>query len=310
MTSDFEGLDGEIIELLKRDAMARRAPEGARERVAVRLVSAGAVGLGASVAGTQALATTSLGSGAAASASGVMAGTTLAGIAKTFILGLGLGASVGVGLHIASNGVSRVAAPHEVTRVAERGSEPRVSEVAPRAARPGSPPLADMASAAALAQQEPFTPAAKRTNPDAARVRSASQAALSVNPAPELPLAPPVASSPLGLAEQQRLLERARAALGAGDARAALGFIREHRAQFPSTAFEEERSFLAIKALVALGRTSEARAQASAFEARFPSSLLLQSLRSALAATERASDSVTGSLAATQSNGVTGGTPR
>jgi hypothetical protein len=321
MTSDFDALDGEFIELLKRDALVRAAPEGARERVAMRLASAGAIGAGGSVAvATHALAATSIGSSAAAGAGapqalttaklgtgvGASAGMTLGGIAKTFVVGLGLGASVGLGLHVASSTGTQATA--RVARATDRVPKPEHTRVtAPLERGPAQRVATEAAASGVLTTSEaPALEVAKRAKVASERLRPSSETRPSFNPAPELPLAPSTAH---GLAEQQRLLEQARMALGAGKANAALALIEQHREEFPSTAFEEERALLSIRALLALGRTGEARVQANIFETHFPHGLLLQSLHSALTAAGSGADSRTESTGAPQTDGVMGTTP-
>lgn len=76
------------------------------------------------------------------------------------------------------------------------------------------------------------------------------------------------------------LLDRADAALRAGDAVRALGLTREHSERCAAGAFVQERERIAIDALSRLGRHDEMRARARLFEARFPSSPHLQRVRS------------------------------
>jgi hypothetical protein len=83
------------------------------------------------------------------------------------------------------------------------------------------------------------------------------------------------------LAEQQALLDQARAALGKGDGRAALEAVRAHSARFPESVLAEEREAIGVKALASLGRRAEARTRLELFESRFPRSPLLPSLRTA-----------------------------
>lgn len=73
------------------------------------------------------------------------------------------------------------------------------------------------------------------------------------------------------------LLERAQRALRA-DPAAALALTDEHARQFPAGALTQEREFVAIEALAALGRRNEATTRAATFRARFPDSAHLRRL--------------------------------
>jgi hypothetical protein len=68
------------------------------------------------------------------------------------------------------------------------------------------------------------------------------------------------------------MLDQARAALGADPSRA-LALTIEHARRFPRGMLAQEREFIAINALVNMGRQSEARARAESFAAHFPGSV-------------------------------------
>lgn len=85
-------------------------------------------------------------------------------------------------------------------------------------------------------------------------------------------------SSSSSLAAERALLDDARGALGSGDAARALGLLDDHARRFPRGQLGEEREALAIQALVALGRTDEARARAVRFKAASPNSLFLPAI--------------------------------
>ncbi len=73
------------------------------------------------------------------------------------------------------------------------------------------------------------------------------------------------------------LLERAERALRA-DPASALAITDEHARQYPAGALTQEREFVAIEALAALGRRGEATTRAATFRARFPDSAHLRRL--------------------------------
>jgi hypothetical protein len=112
-------------------------------------------------------------------------------------------------------------------------------------------------------------------------------------PVPALPSArssalPPSASSAgdrtASLAEQQALLDVARAAFARSDYKATLQTLTAHSARFPKSVLAEEREALQIKALAASGRLPEARTLAARFQARHPQSLLLPSIKDSVGA--------------------------
>lgn len=90
------------------------------------------------------------------------------------------------------------------------------------------------------------------------------------------PVAPATtANAPVGdvLAQEQALVDTARAALARGRAADALRAADEHAARFPSGKLAEERENLAIQALAFAGRRDEALARAARFHKRYPASL-------------------------------------
>jgi hypothetical protein len=287
MTLDNAELDPEIIDALKGDARTELPPE-LDQRVASRLAaSAGIFGLSTAVTtGSQAAAISAAASVAAspAAASAATAAAlpavkllTLGSLGKTLALGMALGSTVGLGLHATFRHVD---APRAAPAATVAALAPRAADTAP-ARRGGGAGLRESVvdegtSGVPLPEPAPGTqPAEPRTNPS-----------------PELPgeVSPSVG---VGLGAQQALLDDARAALRRGDGTAALAVIRRHTAEFPSTAFEEERAALAIKALVLVGKVGEARSRTERFEARFPRSLLTPSLRAALGTKPSHAESMT-----------------
>jgi hypothetical protein len=81
-----------------------------------------------------------------------------------------------------------------------------------------------------------------------------------------------------------KLLQPARAAVARGDFAAALSAITEHERRFAAGQLTEEREALRVQALMGLHRTDEARRAAITFRTRFPNSVLLSRMKSALQA--------------------------
>lgn len=96
------------------------------------------------------------------------------------------------------------------------------------------------------------------------------------------PLAPASSEKAAELGLQIALLDRAREAFSSGDFKRSLELLREHSRRFPSSVLEQEREVLAIKALVRAGNRAEAQVRGQRFEARFPNSMLSDSVKKAL----------------------------
>ncbi len=92
------------------------------------------------------------------------------------------------------------------------------------------------------------------------------------------------ASSGSSLAEQVQSLDRARVALGSGDARSALREISRYRKAWPHGVFLTEASVLEIEALAARGERSLAALRAQAFVAAHPDSPQASRLRALIPA--------------------------
>lgn len=84
------------------------------------------------------------------------------------------------------------------------------------------------------------------------------------------------------LAAERALLDRARTALMQGDMDQTLKLTSHHAHQFPHGQLAEEREGLAIRALAQKGELDAARARALQFRARYPHSIFLPALETAL----------------------------
>jgi hypothetical protein len=78
--------------------------------------------------------------------------------------------------------------------------------------------------------------------------------------------------------EELRLLDRARQFDRRGDYNSALASTREHQRRFSNGRLVEEREALRIRALMGLGRVTEASESAAFFKRRFPHSVLLDTI--------------------------------
>ena len=146
---------------------------------------------------------------------------------------------------------------------------------APAAAAPGADKntiisIGDLPRIAATPTATDKSPANQRANAAAGKQWSESAAS------------PAVSAQAPGLAEQLALLETARTAIRQRDAAAAMRALDSHAKQFTQSALSEEREALTIRALAMANRVSEAKGRLAQFEAAFPGSLLLPSLKQSL----------------------------
>ena len=105
----------------------------------------------------------------------------------------------------------------------------------------------------------PPTPVIAVASSDTARPSVSVEAAARTS-APTGGGKPTPVTAPEGLSGELQLIDKARAALGAGDATAALAALPSHLVRYPHGTFEQERAALRVKALVGSGRNDDARA--------------------------------------------------
>ena len=168
----------------------------------------------------------------------------------------------------------RTAAWHETASLV--GPTP---SVAAPASKQTSPTSLDLASGA------PTEPATAPTSPIEAHRAQAAAGDRAVTAQSAAPAARPSGSEPVGgaafpdatSAAEAALLGRAERAL-ASDPTRALRLTEEHLSRFPRGVLTQEREFVAIQALLGLGRRSDAAARAAQFHAHFPGSAHLRRL--------------------------------
>ncbi|MFT3772527.1 MAG: hypothetical protein QM820_44605 [Minicystis sp.] len=139
----------------------------------------------------------------------------------------------------------------------------RSSAPAPPAPAPRDPPAA-IATGAPARSTEPapgeVEPTVKPSAAPAPRASSSAKTAPTSDPASDL-------------AEEQALIDTARAALARGRSGDALRAADEHARRFPRGRLSQERELLVIQALLLAGRRSDAEARAQRFKTAFPRSL-------------------------------------
>lgn len=179
---------------------------------------------------------------------------------------------------------------HALPEVAAKRKPVRIER---RAARP-SQAAKELAAAHAVREEAPVAPLASVPNeldkaePATDRGIAAAPAHLPSRAAPEARAEPErKAQAPDDLAEMQQvataeqLLERSPAR--------ALALVRQGDKRFARGYFQQERAYIAIMALIKLGRLDEARAQAASFARQFPALPYGARIRSALDSQARGS---------------------
>lgn len=146
-------------------------------------------------------------------------------------------------------------------------------------------PATPGAMPSAVSIPSPPSPSTAETSDDTATVPALPSASGPASPPASSRLAPPRAETPAvsarGLSAERALLDVARAALARGEARDVLVAVERHEKEYPQGALVEEREALAVRALAARGLHEDASARASAFEQRFPNSLMLRAVKAA-----------------------------
>jgi hypothetical protein len=142
---------------------------------------------------------------------------------------------------------------------------PDTAPLAPTTA-PGEPaevsPPSERKAAETPRPNEKHLPPSERAEP-----RATSRAPVATSESSPAPARAPSASAP----SETALLRDARLALN-GDPAGALALTEQHRREYPSGGFAQEREVIAITALARLGRTSEARSRAERFRSAYPTS--------------------------------------
>jgi hypothetical protein len=220
----------------------------------------------ATAATTAATATAATTAAAGSTAIGTVAGGVsilgrFALLAKAPLASVGVGVVLGAALTtyvVRSPKPTTVATAPASTKVVAVETSKRVSGFDPPAA-----PMAAPAEAPVATTRTPLVRAHGAASPDLAERHA--------TPARALERAPRATSA---LAEEQALLDPARAALAHGDGAGALSLLEQHTRRFPDGALAQEREAMAIRALVLTGDGERAQRRADAFRAHYPGSLL------------------------------------
>lgn len=289
-TSVSLGPDARALIAAAKDGDDPSSEDAARVRakVATRLAIAMAAGVAASSATKAATATTGAGAGAVATGAtgtGVLTGTIGATGAKVLLAVAIVGGSAATGgafaLWTAPDGprpaVTTIASASTPSVNARALAEPppRDPDVSDDEPDPSSEAIASPVSIASLplAPDDP-SPAARRELRSTRASPGAADALAMDASAAAPPSSTSVLSVPDAVVDEVVLLRSAQAAIARGDGAGALAWLREHEERFPDGVMAEERKAVRVFALCASGRSSEARAAATAFVAASPRSPL------------------------------------
>ncbi|XXT20979.1 hypothetical protein WME94_05340 [Sorangium sp. So ce429] len=197
-----------------------------------------------------------------------------------------LGTAIGVGLLGAGVALLRPPAPPSA---AAPSSAPPAALAPPTAGEPpaaSAPPVAPAPIAPAPAPSGPVTGAPL---PPQASVLPGTAPAAAASPPRSTSAAPRARSAPVApadaLREQVAIIDRARDALGAGDAAGCLSELDAYDRRFPRSAMGEEATVLRIEALIRLGDRARAADLGQRFLASRPTSPHAAGVRALLGAT-------------------------
>ncbi len=252
----FPRLDDDVRALVRRASTIEVAPAGAKARVLanVEALAGSPRGQGDASAG---------GPGHETAPSSAPRAPFVVGHALLVAGAFAVGAAAGA---LVMYRVMQAQAPPEGTHVIADHAVPTATEHVPELSTPT--PSTQATEAAAAASLPLVGPAASMV-----RQRPAPSAAASSRK-------PSAIDAPDPLADERSLLDLARGAIEREDGAAALDATAEHARKYPSGVLVQEREAIAVRALVLLGRTEEARARVARFRERFPDSMLLPALES------------------------------
>jgi hypothetical protein len=262
----FRPMEDDLRLVASRVATIPPAPSGARARVLARVEAVvGSSGGG----GSRPAVPQETGGTRASLGPRVSVMERMLAVAAGFALGAAVGAFVTYGL-VATRSPAPVAAVRGGDAGTPLGETRLEGEATPSAPRNRLP---------AEARSEPLSSGAPHdVTAPAARDR------------PALPTASAPGTRPASTGRSDRgdgersLLDLAREAIEREDGAAALDATAEHARSYPRGVLVQEREAIAVRALVLLGRTGEARTRLDRFREHFPDSLLLPALESAVPA--------------------------
>ena len=279
--STFPPLEDDFTRALLRSADGDEPSKAAYAKAATALGVGAGLGVGASLAAPSAVAA---GAAGAARWSGITA-------ARLAALGVSGALLVAGGALLLRSQPSRPPTAHRPNKPAISPSLPTVTATAANAneSAPGSTrveatplvaPSAGSAGSANKGLDAASLPATPGSSPSVARSGAANAAGSARHrPGHGFSGSAQGASSGSSLAEQVQSLDRARVALGSGDAGTALREIAHYRKSWPHGVFLTEASVLEIEALAARGERSLAAVRAAAFVAAHPDSPQVGRLR-------------------------------
>ncbi len=252
---DLPAMDDELRGLLRRGAPQDGVPPGADLRLFARLATTLPLVPPPGGGGTDRKQdrkhdgerdggrSTSSSSAGAAGAGGLVSGKIAALVALAAIVGGGAGAAV----------TSAVSEPKVRTVYVDR--------LVPAASSSVSGIMATTSSSTPASDLSPAATETPRATVSAGASANADDAQMST---------------------ERSLLDVARASFARGEHDRALTALERHKARYPSGLLAEEREALAVRTLVALGRSKQAHERGQRFLARYPESLMRPAVEGAL----------------------------
>ncbi len=245
-----ERLGGDLARLLDEERIPMPVPDGARDRIASRLgLTVGAIAASAAAAST---------AHAAANVSATVAKSTLASKLAIAAVAFTVGAT------------STFVAQHATEAPPPSPSKLIVREV--RIEVPVAVPAPVPAVVPTIGDPAPRPVATTRRHPEPTPLPTEEDLVLDTQ------LLSPTST----LADESRLLDLARRALGRGDLAAAQSWLDAHARDIEAPMLAEERDALRVRLLARRGDREGARVALDAFVARYPSSVLRATLEAQL----------------------------
>lgn len=192
-------------------------------------------------------------------ATGAAAGTSIKSIALGVFVGASIAAATAVLAMDRDDASARVATPalaglRDVVPPQAPVTDPVIAPVI-------APPIEPVIEPPSAPMIEPVEDTAIEPEPVEVPEQPAAIAPVRPRPAPRAEPKPETD----GIAQEVALLSEARSALGAGEAKRALGVLARHAKRFPNGVLARERDVSWITALCVLGRVDQARAKADVF---------------------------------------------
>lgn len=195
---------------------------------------------------------------------------------------------IGSAMVLLAGGLALLSTLHGESSTAFHDERPTAANLQITTTPKAAPPVAQAPAAGPVAETPAAAPVPGRSRPPATRKKAPALTtedkagpdsfAVEATSDPAQPTPSRVKDSP----EERLLLEAARQDLSRGDAQAAMKLLEKHGANYPNGRLCEERDALLVMSWLTADRPRKAREMLTHFKERYPNSLLLPGLASAL----------------------------